>query len=92
MKAAEKKSRGRIAMTIILSVIACTAICFFATDLIRAKRYKLPPVFCVPVIEYDNGSVDYYGLGYKVWEDYHNFDKTVNYYVGFWFIPKFWSI
>ncbi len=86
------KSRRRRVIAIILSVLLITAAGFFAADLIRAKRYNLPPLFCVPIIEYDNGSVDYYGLGYKVWKDYHPFDKTVNYYVGFWFIPKFWSI
>ena len=87
-----KTAKGKRAALIIISVILVAAGCFFATDLIRAKQYKLPPVFCVPVIEYDNGSVDYYGLFYKVWEDYHPFEKTTDYYVGFWFVPKFWSI
>ena len=69
-------------------IIIAAACCFFTTDLIRAKKYGLPPVFCVKVIDYGNGSSDYYGLGYKVWEDFHPFDKTTRYYVCFWFIPK----
>ncbi len=92
MRSASGGRRKRLIVTIIVSVIAAAAISFFVTDLIRTKQHGLPPVFCIPVIEYDNGSVDYYGLGYKVWEDYHPFDKTVNYYVGFWFIPKFINI
>ena len=91
MKSTEKK-RGKTILTALLLTVAITAAGFFATDLIRAKRYNLPPLFCIPVIQYDNGSVDYYGLGYKVWEDYHPFDRTVSYYVGFWFIPKFLNI
>lgn len=60
----------------------------FSVDLIRAKRYNLPPMFCVPVIEYSGGSTDYWGLFYKVWKDYDPFEDRVRYYVGFWLIPK----
>lgn len=92
MKAASGRNRKRIVVTVIVSIIITAALCFFVTDLVRAKQHRLPPVFCYPAIEYDNGSIDYYGLGYKVWKDYHPFDKTVEYYVGFWFIPKFVNI
>ncbi|MBQ8826552.1 MAG: hypothetical protein IJ007_05630 [Oscillospiraceae bacterium] len=87
-----KASKGRIVKITLISAVTAAAVCFFATDLIRAKQYKLPPLFCVPVIEYDNGSVDHYGLFYKVWEDYDPFEDTTDYYVGFWLVPKFWSI
>lgn len=89
-----KTARGRcriIAIIIVWTVIAA-AVSFFVTDLIRTKQYGKPPVFCIPVIEYDNGSIDYCGLGYKVWKDYHPYDKTTEYYIGFWFIPKFVKI
>ena len=86
------RSKAKKILVALAVVVLLTAAGFFVTDLVRVKQYKLPPLFCVPVIEYDNGSVDHYGLGYKVWEDYHPFDKTVEYYIGFWFIPKFVSI
>ena len=86
------RSKAKKILAALAVVVLLTAAGFFVTDLVRVKQYKLPLLFCVPVIEYDNGSVDHYGLGYKVWEDYHPFDKTVEYYVGFWFIPKFVSI
>ncbi len=91
MKSVKGINRSKVIAAAVSAVIFILA-AFFATDLIRTKRYGLPPVFCVPVIEYGNGSADYYGLGYKVWKDYHPFDETVDYYVGFWLIPKFWSI
>ena len=87
-----KASKGKIVKTAIIAAVLVMAAGFFTTDLIRAKQYKLPPRFCVPVIEYENGSVDHYGLFYKVWEDYDPFEETTNYYVGFWLVPKFWSI
>lgn len=91
MKSVEKKNHGK-SVAVIIAALLIIAAGFFTTDLIRAKRYRLPPVFCIPVIEYDGGSTDYYGLGYKVWADYHPFDESTEYYVGFWLIPKFWSI
>ncbi|MGN0552377.1 MAG: hypothetical protein ACI4I1_03265 [Oscillospiraceae bacterium] len=91
MKAA-KKSNGKRAVIAVICAVFVLFAGFFTTDLIRAKRYKLPPVFCICIIDYENGSKDYYGLGYKVWEDYHPFDKTFDYHVGFWLIPKFFCI
>jgi hypothetical protein len=88
----KKPSRRKIVIIAAALTVIVIAAGFFTTDLIRAKRYGLPPVFCVPVIEYENGSTDYYGLGYKVWKDYHPFDETTTYYVGFWLVPKFCSI
>ena len=87
-----KASKGKVVKITIISAVLAAAVCFFTADLIRAKQYKLPPRFCVPVIEYDNGSVDYYGLFYKVWADHNPFEDTTDYYVGFWLVPKFWSI
>lgn len=91
MKAAKKISAKR-AFIVLLCTLAVLSAGFFATDLVRAKRYKLPPVFCFTVIDYGNGSKDHYGLGYKVWEDYDPFDQTTDYYVGFWLIPKFFCL
>ncbi|MGN0598320.1 MAG: hypothetical protein ACI4JK_00375 [Oscillospiraceae bacterium] len=91
MKAAKKFSAKRL-FIVLLCTLAVLSAGFFTTDLIRAKRYKLPPVFCITVIDYENGSKDHYGLGYKVWEDYDPFDRTTDYYVGFWLIPKFFCI
>lgn len=88
MKAAKKFSAKR-AFIVFICTLAVLSAGFFTTDLIRAKRYKLPPVFCITVMNYENGSKDHYGLGYKVWEDYDPFDDTTDYYVGFWLIPKF---
>lgn len=88
MKAAKKLSAKR-AFIVFICTLAVLSAGFFTTDLIRAKRYKLPPVFCITVMNYENGSKDHYGLGYKVWEDYDPFDDTTDYYVGFWLIPKF---
>lgn len=82
------KINAKIICRAAAALIVTAAAVFFTTDLIRAKRDNLPPLFCVPVIEYSNGSRDYYGLGYKVWEDYHPYDKTTQYYICFWFIPK----
>ena len=68
------------------------AFLLFTADLIRVKRNAMPPIFCVPIVEYSNGSVDYYGLFYKVWEDYDPFDKETRFYMGFWFVPKYFNI
>lgn len=84
--------RSRKIIAAICAVIAGISLVLFTADLIRVKRNAKPPVFCVPVIEYSNGSVDYYGLFYKVWKDYDPFDDETHYYVGFWFIPKNFSI
>ena len=77
---------------IICTVIFGIAISLFSVDLIRAKKNNQPPMFCYPLIEYENGSTDYYGLFYKVWKDYDPFEDETRYYVGFWFIPKSFNI
>ena len=80
----------------IIAVVCITilgiAAALFSVDLLRAKKNNQPPLFCYPVIEYDNGSIDYYGLFYKVWKDYDPFDNETRYYVGFWFVPKNFNI
>ncbi|MCH5348095.1 MAG: hypothetical protein J1E40_02120 [Oscillospiraceae bacterium] len=97
LKMARKEEQQRVrdisprqwkAIAITCGVVLGIALILFSADLFRAKRSNLPPLFCVPVIEYDNGSVDYYGLFYKVWKDYDPFDDETRYYMGFWFIPK----
>lgn len=79
-------------IAVICAVIVGTAVVFFTVDLLRAKKSNLPPLFCYPVIEYSNGSTDYYGLFYKVWKDYDPFDGETRYYVSFWFVPKSFNI
>lgn len=85
-KAVSPKVRKII--TAVCIVILGIAAVLFSVDLLRAKKNNQPPLFCYPVIEYDNGSTDYYGLFYKVWKDYNPFEDETRYYVGFWFIPK----
>lgn len=84
--------KTRKIIAIVCAVIFAIAALLFSVDLIRAKKNNQPPLFCFPVIEYDNGSTDYYGLFYKVWKDHDPFDNETRYYVGFWFIPKAFNI
>ncbi len=95
----EEKKRERVMprkqkkiLGIICGSVISLAVIFFSVDLIRAKRYIMPPLFCVPVIEYENGSQDYYGLFYKVWEDRNSFEDETRYYLGFWLLPKNFNI
>ncbi|MCH5194075.1 MAG: hypothetical protein J1F11_08950 [Oscillospiraceae bacterium] len=97
LKLARKEERQRVkdisprqwkVIAIVCGVMLGIAVILFSADLLRAKKNNQPPMFCYPVIEYENGSVDYYGLFYKVWKDYDPFDDETRYYVGFWFIPK----
>ena len=90
MEKSHKKRKIVIAFAAVLFIISAS---FFTTDLIRARKYSLPPKFCIPVFYYsDSQSVDYYGLGYKVWKDSDPFDNVTHYYVGFWFLPKIINI
>lgn len=77
---------------IICAVILGLSLTFFSVDFLRAKRRNQPPLFCVPAIKYGNGSTDYYGLFYKVWEDYDPFEDETRYYMGFWLIPKSFNL
>ncbi len=80
----------------IKAIIIITLIVFsigsFSVDFIRVKNLGLEPICSVQIIDYGNGSVDYYGAGYKIWKDYHPADETTKYYMGFWFVPKFINI
>jgi hypothetical protein len=82
----------RAAVKIAAATVLSVALVFFTLDYLRINRYGEPPIFCVPVFEYDNGSIDYYGLFYKVWMDYNPFEDETEYHVTLWFLPKFWSI
>ncbi|MCM1022999.1 MAG: hypothetical protein NC395_02950 [Prevotella sp.] len=84
--------KARKIIAIVCAVIVGIAAALFSVDLIRAKKNNQPPLFCVPIIEYDNGSTDYLGLFYKVWKDYNPFEDETRYYVGFWFVPKAFGI
>ncbi len=86
---AKKKNKAKM---ITLIAILTFIVGFFATDFVRTKMFDKPPVFSVQIIDYQNGSYDYYGLGYKIWEDYHPVLDTTEYYFGFWFVPKFVKI
>ena len=72
----------------VCGAVLSVALAFFSVDLVRAKKNNQPPIFCVPVIEYENGSADYCGLFYKVWKDNNPFEDETRYYMGFWFLPK----
>lgn len=85
-------NKKKKSILIVVSFLLAIILTFFTVDLVRAKN-NLPPVFCIKAFTCANGnSTDYYGLGYKVWEDYHPFDCDVHYYVGFWILPKTISI
>lgn len=84
--------KARKAIAAMCAVIVGISLIFFSVDFLRAKRRNQPPLFCVPVIEYDNGSTDYYGLFYKVWKDYDPFENETRYYMGFWLIPKVFKL
>ena len=84
--------RARKITALVCAVVFVIALALFSADLIRVKRRNQPPIFCVPFIEYDNGSADYYGLFYKVWKDYNPFEDETRYYMGFWFIPKAFNL
>lgn len=90
-KRAMSPKRRRITAIICAVILGISAV-LFTVDLFRAKKSNLPPLFCYPVIEYGNGSTDYYGLFYKVWKDYDPFEGETRYYLGFWFVPKSFNI
>ncbi|MBU3161594.1 hypothetical protein KPL37_17965 [Clostridium frigoris] len=51
---------------IIIGSVLIIVITFFITDFYLAKTNK-SPVFAIPIVMYkDGGSVEYYGLGYKI--------------------------
>ena len=90
-KMTNRKKHIRILLIVLFSFVVIAA-SFFTIDYLRIKRYKTPPFFCIPVYEYENGSTDYYGIGYKIWKDYDSFDNETEYYITFWILPKFWHI
>lgn len=55
-----------VVISIIISVIFIVLVIFFSVDYIRVKSNK-SPIFSIPIFKYqDGGSVEYFGLGYKV--------------------------
>lgn len=84
--------RAKTILTVGLISFFIIIISFFSIDFITVKTYRKPPIFCVPIVEYENGSVDYYGFLYKVWKDHDPFDNETTYYLSFWLFPKFWRI
>ncbi len=55
-----------IVISVIISIIFIIAVIFFLVDYIRVKDNEAP-IFSVPLIKYqDGGSIEYFGLGYKV--------------------------
>jgi hypothetical protein len=81
-----KQKTKTIIITIILAAVIF--ITFALIDLVRT-RYEKDPLFAVPVLKYDSGSIDYYGLGYKVYKDVNFLNGDVKYYYAIWFTPKF---
>ena len=84
--------KARKIIAAVCAAVLGIAFLLFTADLVRVKKNAEPPMFCIPMVKYSNGSVDYYGLFYKVWEDYDPFDKETHYYMGFWFVPKYFNI
>ncbi|MDR0992095.1 MAG: hypothetical protein LBL87_04240 [Ruminococcus sp.] len=77
----------RIIVIGLIIIIAATAAADYLGFLI-----KTPPRFALPLISYENGSVDYYGLGYKIFSDVNNLSGEVHYYYNAWFVPKFFYV
>jgi hypothetical protein len=85
------KSRHKLTFKKKLAVAgAIIIICigFLCCDLYRS-RLDLPPIFAVPILRYENGSTDYYGIGYKVWKDVNIINGNTAYYLTAWFVPKY---
>ena len=78
---------------LILAIAAAVITIMFTSDALRTKYFGLPPVFCIPS-EYlsDGVSRDYYGLGYKIWQDADPFDSSVDYRISLWILPKAFNI
>jgi hypothetical protein len=84
-----KKTKAKTIRRVVIAVFLCITAAFFTIDLLRVGR-DAPPVFCVPLIYYDDGgSVDYYGIGYKVIKDYDITEDETEFYIAPWFMPKF---
>jgi hypothetical protein len=89
-----KKSKSgnaswRRRLFVIFAVVVVWAV-LMLTDLYRT-RLDEPPLFAVPLLHYDSGSVDYYGLFYKIWKDVNILNGDTEYYMTAWFVPKFIS-
>ncbi|MDR0947173.1 MAG: hypothetical protein LBM87_05480 [Ruminococcus sp.] len=82
----QKKKKKIILISLIITAVIF--ITFALTDLVRT-RYEKDPLFAVPLLKYDSGSIDYYGLGYKVYKDVNFLNGDINYYYAVWFVPKF---
>ena len=85
----EKKRRKIIVISAVIMVICG----MFTGDVLRTKTFGLPPIFCIPSDHLSDGvSRDYYGLGYKIWEDVNPFDGKTEYKITLWIIPKAFGI
>jgi hypothetical protein len=73
---------------IIAGAVFIVLVGFLCFDIYRAKTDQ-PPVFAVPLLRYENGSADYYGIGYKVWKDVNIINGDTEYYLTAWFVPKY---
>jgi hypothetical protein len=83
------KPHWRRRVIIITGVMIIWAV-LMLTDLYRTRMSE-PPLFAVPILRYDSGSVDYYGLFYKIWKDVNILNGDTEYYMTAWFVPKFIS-
>jgi hypothetical protein len=73
---------------IIAGSVLAVILAFLCCDIYRTRLEK-PPIFAVPLLRYENGSADYYGLGYKVWKDVNIINGDTEYYLTAWFVPKY---
>jgi hypothetical protein len=73
---------------IVVIAIAVMLLVFAMVDLVRS-RFGEDPIFAVPLLKYDSGSADFYGIGYKVYKDVNFLNGEVKYYYAAWFVPKY---
>jgi hypothetical protein len=90
MKLYDKDRKYELIRNIIIGIIFILA-AMAAADYLH-YLCKMPPLFALPLIRYDSGSVDYYGFGYKVFMDVNILNGDVHYYYNGWFVPKFFYI
>ncbi|WP_259473520.1 hypothetical protein [Clostridium estertheticum] len=78
---------------IIIGAILIIVLTFFITDFCLSKANK-SPVFAIPTVMYkDGGSIEYYGLGYKVIKYSNITGSEIKINFGTWFMkfspPKY---
>ena len=63
LKTTKKKNNTLLNILFIVMALVIVIIC---TDIIAVKKFKAGPFFAIPIKTYEDGSKEYYGIGYKV--------------------------